>query len=160
MSDGRNVLGTLELGNRALRVEVTSPSRAELIQDLLAGPLAGLVAAPRIEQQTQEQMLARQDKRPHAERVGSLSAEEKRAIVHQTMDDRYREALDKPIPMLGDVSPRQAARSPAGRQKVLDWLKYIENRTHTASHRGGGDPMVEYDFGWMWQELGVGDRRQ
>jgi hypothetical protein len=141
-------------------VEVNSPSRAELIQALLAAPLAGLVAAPRIEQRTQEQMLARQDKRPGAARASGLSAEEERSIIHQTMDDRYREALDKPIPMLGDVSPRQAARSPAGRQKVVDWLKYIENRTHTASRRDDGDPMAEYDFGWMWQELGVADRRQ
>jgi hypothetical protein len=59
--------------------------------------------------------------------------------------------------MLGGKSPRQAARSKAGRQKVAEWLKYLENQT---ARRGGADRMPAYDFGWMWEELKIADLRQ
>ena len=37
------------------------------------------------------------------------------------------------------------------------WLKMLEN--HSAK-RPAGDPIGGYDFGWMWQELGVEALRQ
>jgi hypothetical protein len=72
------------------------------------------------------------------------------------MDSHYRETLDQPIPALEGKTPRQAARSISGRKKVMEWLKYLEN----ASAKNIGSPMSDYDFGWMWHELGVGDERQ
>ena len=59
--------------------------------------------------------------------------------------------------MLDGKSPRQAARSKAGRQKVAEWLKYLENQ---AAHRAVGGGMPAYDFGWMWEELKIADFRQ
>ena len=67
------------------------------------------------------------------------------------LDQHYRETLDAPIPALGGKSPRQAVRTAAGRAKVIDWLKLLEN--HSAKHDDG--PIAEYDFGWMWAELGL-----
>jgi len=89
--------------------------------------------------------------RPPPEPSG-LSPEEERALVQQGLDDHYRRVLDEPIPALGGKSPRAAAKTAKGREKVAAWLKMLEN--HSA-RRPAGDPMGEYDFGWMWQELGV-----
>ena len=89
--------------------------------------------------------------RPSPEPSG-LSPEEERALIHQGIDDHYRGLLDQPIPPLGGKSPRAAAKTPKGREKVVAWLKTLEN--HSAK-RPAGDPIGEYDFGWMWQELGV-----
>ena len=72
------------------------------------------------------------------------------------LDKHYRETLDAPIPALGGKSPRQAVRTAVGRHKVIDWLKLLENR----SAGRGGDPIAEYDFGWMWVELGLQDHRK
>lgn len=55
--------------------------------------------------------------------------------------------------MLGNKTPRQAARSAAGRQKVAEWLKYLENQT--TRQTDAADPMATYSFEWMWNELGV-----
>jgi hypothetical protein len=53
---------------------------------------------------------------------------------------------------------RSAARpTKAGRVKVADWLKYIENG---AAKSGTADPMGTYDFTWMWEELGLSDLRR
>ena len=55
--------------------------------------------------------------------------------------------------MLGDVSPRAAARTARGRKDLVVWLKHLENRSrHT---RDRNDPMATYDFTWMWRELNV-----
>ncbi len=54
--------------------------------------------------------------------------------------------------MLGDRSPRAAVRTLKGRDKVVVWLKTLEN--HSAS-LGADDPMSAYDFGWMWRELRI-----
>ena len=39
-----------------------------------------------------------------------LPPDEERQIVHAAMEQHYRRQLDEPIPALGDISPRQAAR--------------------------------------------------
>lgn len=73
------------------------------------------------------------------------------------MERHYSKQLDEPIPALDGVSPRQAARTWAGREKVIGWLKYLENNTARA---GKDDPMGSFDFGWMWEELGLKDERR
>ena len=73
------------------------------------------------------------------------------------MDEHYRGLLDQPIPALGNLSPRQAACTVKGREKVVAWLKSLEN--HSAK-RPAGDLIGEYDFGWMWQELGLAALRR
>ena len=78
-------------------------------------------------------------------------------MIHQSLEDHYRHILDQPIPSLGGKSPRAAAKTPKGREKVVAWLKTLEN--HSAK-RPTGDPIGEYDFGWMWDELSLGDHRK
>ena len=68
----------------------------------------------------------------------------------------YRALLDQPVPMLGNVSPRTAAKTNKGREDLVGWLKLIENsvaREHEPSMSG-------YDVRWMWEELGVADLRR
>ena len=82
----------------------------------------------------------------------SAAHQQPEALVHQGLDDHCRRVLDEPIPALGGKSPRAAAKTPKGREKVAAWLKVLEN--HSA-RRPAGDPIRGHDFGWMWQELGV-----
>ena len=149
MEDGSLVLGTLELKGRRVSLEANSVARAERGRVLLEHVLAGLVGQPLAERVDLEQMLAAE--RPPPE-PGGLSPEDERALVRQGLDDHYRRILDSPIPALGGKSPRAAAKTPKGREKVAAWLKMLEN--HSAK-RPAADPLGEYDFGWMWQELGV-----
>ena len=149
MEDGSLVLGTLELKGRRLSLEANSVARAERGRVLLEPVLAGLVGQPLAERVDLERMLAAE--RPPPEPSG-LSPEEERALVQQGLDDQYRRVLGEPIPALGGKSPRAAAKTAKGREKVAAWLKVLEN--HSA-RRSSGDPLGEYDFGWMWRELGV-----
>jgi hypothetical protein len=43
-----------------------------------------------------------------------------------------------------------------GRQRVIGWLKSLENGE---SRRARKDGTSQYDFNWMWRELGVLEER-
>jgi len=74
-------------------------------------------------------------------------------MVHAMLNNYYRKVLNEPVPMLGNVTPRNAARTLSGRAKVVEWLQQLEARS--AVHRNDGDPLGTYDFGWIWRELGL-----
>jgi hypothetical protein len=79
-------------------------------------------------------------------------------LVHAALDKQYRALLDQPVPLLDDLTPRAAARSGPGREKLAVWLKHLENRSR--QQPGSTDPMTTYDFAWLWRELKVEDLRR
>jgi hypothetical protein len=155
LEDGATVLGTLELDDRALVLMANSAARAERGMALLRPVLGELVGAPLTEIQTLDQLRAAGTQTAPA--APDIPPEQLREIVHGLMDKQYQATLDQPVGMLDGLTPRQAVRRKAGRQKVAAWLKYLENQT--AKVPDPADPMASYDFGWMWRELGVADLR-
>jgi hypothetical protein len=83
---------------------------------------------------------------------GDVDDAELDRLLKTQLDRHYRQTLDEPIPMLGDRSPRECVQDAAGSAEVVAWLKYLENHEHREARRTGAAP---YDFGWMWQELGL-----
>jgi hypothetical protein len=156
LDDGSLVLGTVELKDKALILSVNSQARAERGRVLLSEVLHGLLAQPLVELQTLEQCMATRDPTPTAK--PNLSEGERRSIIHEGLDRHYRALLDQPIPALGNKSPRAAVKTSKGRDKVVDWLKTLEN--HTAKLAGHNDEMASYDFNWLWTELGVSELRR
>ena len=157
MAHGATVLGTLELKDRTLTLQVNSELRAERGRAMLEPLLEGLVSAPLIERQTLDQAMAEHRMRGSASVSSGLPPDEERRLIHAQLDRHYRQQLDEPIPMLGDISPRKAAKTAKGRVKVASWLKFLENRT---AQQDPGNPMADYDLTWLWQELGVADLRK
>jgi hypothetical protein len=157
MNDGATVLGTLELKNETLSLHVNSERRAERARAMLEPLLEGLVSTPLIERQTLDQAMAERRAGGVAPVSSGLPPDEERRLTHAHLDAHYRRQLDDPIPALGDISPREAAKTASGREKVASWLKLIENRT---AHSDPGDPMGDYDLAWIWAELGVADLRK
>ncbi|MGH6943441.1 MAG: hypothetical protein ACREH6_04360 [Geminicoccaceae bacterium] len=151
--DGALVLGSLRLEEETLILHTNSVERAERGRDLLARALGPLVGDPLTHSQTPEQ--ARQARDEQDEDPGSapsLTPEQAEAAMRQFFDQHYQEALTAPLPVLDGKSPKQAVRSKAGRQKVAQWLKYLENQTERRARAGD---MAAYDFTWMWHALKI-----
>lgn len=155
MEDGTVVLGNIELKDRAVLLSVNSATRAAQGTAMLQGVLADLVRAPLTEIQTIDQV---RESAADAPPIEEIPLEVATGLVHAMLDKQYRAVLDEPVPMLGDRSPRQAARTPAGRDKLVTWLKFLENRS--GAQTDPTDPMATYDFGWLWRELGVENLRR
>ena len=152
LDDGSLVLGGLELKDRTLVLSVNSQARSNRGRALFSQLLGDLVSEPLVEMQTLDQaMSSRLNSSPPPEL--SLTEEERRTVIHQSLDRHYRDMLDQPAPILGNKSPRAAVRTAKGRAEVIDWLKMLEN--HAAKSAGRNDDIATYDFTWLWAELGL-----
>jgi hypothetical protein len=152
LDDGSLVLGGLELKDRTLVLSVNSQARSGRGRALFSELLGDLVSKPLVEMQTLDQAMSARPKSPTQPEL-SLPEEERRTIIHQSLDRHYRDMLDQPAPILGNKSPRAAVRTAKGRAEVIDWLKMLEN--HAANSAGQNEAMATYDFTWLWEELGL-----
>lgn len=84
------------------------------------------------------------------------SPDEQHGMILAILDRHYRETMRMPIPALGNKTPAQAMKTKAGRIKVIAWLKDLERSTAQGATQRG---MPAYDFGWMWEELGLREER-
>ncbi|HEV7672219.1 MAG TPA: hypothetical protein VGS22_27185 [Thermoanaerobaculia bacterium] len=69
--------------------------------------------------------------------------------IHQTL---YRHWSDQPIPALDGLTPRQAIRTRAGRQQVVELLKEYEQLEDRSARQRGHEPA---SFRFLWDELGI-----
>lgn len=158
MDNGARVLGNIELKGKFLHLSTNSAERAQIGTKLIQQALRDLVRAPLTEIRTIEQMMAERPPRDEEDPANEIPPEIAKQVVHQFMDRQYRETLDQPVGMLGNKTPRQAAKSATGRQKVAEWLKHLENQASRQLNPAA--PMATYSFEWMWHELSVLDLRQ
>jgi len=152
MLDGTPVLGNVELKGRALILEVTSAKRAMRATSLVTDTLAGLVGAPTTTVQTVDEAIAALRDQSHKSAT-AIAPEIATPLIHAELDRSYRATLDTPVAMLGDVTPRAAASTAAGRERLSAWLKYLENLSD--NQPDPNNPIATYDFGWLWRELGI-----
>ncbi len=150
---GRRSLGHIVLKETRLILEVTSKERGERGRRRLE-QLAGHVLKHRAtEHRALEQ--AMKEHKPQAEEpepgIPGLSREEKQRLIREWLDRHYRRWPDVPLPALKGKTPRQAAAHARSRPQLVDLLKSLEhNEARGILH--DGEP---YDFGWLWQELGL-----
>lgn len=156
MGDGSIILGNVEIAGSFLTVEVNSAERAERAERFFMPLLEELVQTPLTDIRTVAQMMAAEDGKRDTDAAPEIPLVEMQRIVAEMMDRQYLQVLDEPVPALGDKTPRQAARTKAGRAQLVEWLKYIENMTA----KSGNEQMVGYSFVWMWEELGIAELRQ
>lgn len=78
-----------------------------------------------------------------------------RALIEPVLTDLVGPpaVVSKPVPILGNVSLRRATKTAAGRRKLVDWLKFLENGA-------AKDISAGYDLRWMWDELGIAELRR
>lgn len=149
--DDRTVFGSIEIKGKLLVLSVNSANRAKVGTAALSELLGTTVGKPLTEIETIDQaMRDHQGAPPSDPGIPPEAAEE---LIHNMMDKHYLETLDQPVGMLDDLTPREAAITASGRKKLVEWLKFIENRS--ANHLDSADPMTTYDFSWIWRELGV-----
>lgn len=150
----RPIGGTLELTPGVLTLTSNSMERATRGNDTLEALLHGLIGPGLITLQTPDQLMAENDTRQHgnSDREPQDTVDPKIAaeMIHTTLDQHYRRCLDEPIPALDNKTPRQCATSKKGRDKVIEWLKHLENNELHLAAKSGREP---YNSSWMWVEL-------
>ncbi len=132
----RRTSGGIAGQGEGLTLAVNSAARADRGKELILEELGDLLKPPLTGLRTVDQLMAEPRTAPQAQAIPPDIA---RKIAHEHLDRHYRDALDQPIPALGNKTSRQAVRSAAGRRKVVEWLKLIENRSASQT----GSPLAE-----------------
>ncbi|WP_306767926.1 hypothetical protein [Martelella alba] len=157
MDSGARILGNLELKGKVLHLATNSSTRAQKGMNMVQQHLGNLIRMPLTEIRTVEQMMSDHAAPSKQHPASAIPPDMAEQVVHQFLDRQYQDVLDQPVGMLGNRSPRQAVKSAAGRQKVAEWLKYLENQS--IQTESPTDPMATYSFEWMWRQLGILDLR-
>ena len=121
---------------------------------MLESLLHGLIGPALSKLQTPEQLMAEHDSHEQGENnresTDTIDPEIAAEIIHNTLDQHYHQCLDEPIPALDNKTPRQCAKNKKGREKVVEWLKHLENNE---LRRAARQRQAPYDSRWMWEEL-------
>jgi hypothetical protein len=150
-------LGSIKIKGDALEVEVNSEERAAKIRQEIQGRLRDQCAFVREERQSIESLLQAQkghdsirEKRRLREREDEPMSPEIRAYVKEMMKAHWEAWLDIPLPALKNQTPRQAARTRKGRERLEALLLEFEYRNESLIQ-----PEVRPDVGELRRKLGL-----
>ena len=149
---GHPTLGQAEITGGALLLRVNSADRAEQGRELLVSRLGPLVGTPRTSPEDPAKQRQSTGEGPPTGRDLDLPPAIDEALLRAHFEQHYRQVLDEPIPVLGNVSPRQAAKSRKGRAALVEWLKGLGNSEAQHAAQTGREP---FDTAWLWEELKI-----
>jgi hypothetical protein len=118
---GQRVLATLTLTPTTLEVETMSEERLENCAQRLAELLGDRIHLVQTQRKSVDQVL--QEEPPASPPEPLILPPETLAEMEEQM---LRQWIDESIPALDGLTPREAVKTPEGRQRVLDLLDYIE----------------------------------
>ncbi len=146
------IIGQVSVAADRMRIETNSTRRADALRKAVLALTAPLVTHRLREEASTERMMQRMQE--SAVRGGPLPPRpeptpEQAAIVLEYKRRHYAAWLDDRIPMLGDKTPRAAARAPQSRARLEALLFDIERGEATL-------PEAErFDVGWLREQLGM-----
>ncbi len=156
------MLGSSRLTTEALVIETNSRERMDRALAMLRPALGALVGAGL----TSHEDLVHALQQPPSSRASTSARAPEPApaldpaamaeALNRVKEAHYRRTLDEPVPLLGNRTPRECARSKPGRKKIANWIKDIENGE---LRQAAGTGVPPYDVSWLWRELGVDDER-
>jgi Protein of unknown function (DUF2384) len=153
MGGERRPFGHLEIEGGTLRLEAMSRTRLETLRGLVefhAGSLLKHLGDRYTTVDEIKESVLRGETSPERAAQPALTAED-REMMEQFLHKHYAGWVNDSLPALGGKTPRQAMRSRAGRESVIELLRLMENRE---LRKGARDAPV-YDFNIIRRELGL-----
>ncbi len=152
-------LGSVEIMGDRLEVEVNSLKRAAKIRHEIGKRLRDQAALVKEERKSVENVLGEQEGqsgsrsgRQPRDRIGEPMPPEFRALLKEKVKAHWEAWLDIRIPALKHQTPRQAARTPEGRERLEALLIELECRNETVVQ-----PELRSDVGDLRRKLGLPD---
>ena len=140
------VVGRAVLNATTLRLETNPRARADALRERIAA-----ACGPRLRHRAREHSdpLALLNSAARPPRAPATPEEE--SLVAEFKARHYADWADRPLPALGDRTPRECMRTAAGRRAVDLLLTDMEH----LEHRGPGQP---FDFSIIRRDLGLTPR--
>ena len=154
LADGSTrILLSINPGSRADRVEVSARTHAAADAGRVwFEGLAGSAVAHLTRKLADPRNMAADDDDGSSSGVSDGSPEQTTRLFEQVMRCPYANWVDEPIPILGDLTPRQAMKTPAGLERVKGLIReYEDNETRKAQADGRGEVSCHF----LWISFGI-----
>jgi hypothetical protein len=148
------VLGHIVLEQNGLEIEVNSQERAEAVKRKITRRLGKRARFLRAVIQSQEQMLKQAEESAGAlpsgqdEQEALMNLPEVQEKIRQMADQHWRDWPDTPLPALQGQTPRQAAKTAQGRERLEALLMQFE-------YTSAPNPAFAPDVAALRRELGL-----
>ncbi len=150
------VLGQLEINRGRLTVSVNSQNRAEMIEariEQLLGDQAELQnreieSLGSLKESTKRRQVGNRPPKEDELHEELMANPEIQARIKQMADEHWRTWPDIPVPALDGVTPREAAKTPLGREKLEALLLEFEGRKD-------GPEAFKTDWAALRRDLGI-----
>jgi hypothetical protein len=119
---GQRVLASLTLTPATLKAEATSRQRLDRCRWRLEQLLADRIRLVETKTKSVDRALRESESRAEPEEPFVPPSE----VIAEIEEKILREWIDTPIPALGGLTPRQAVKTPEGRQDVLELIAHAE----------------------------------
>jgi hypothetical protein len=146
--DSFTILGDMTIQGKWLKAGVNSKERGEILLTRLQEVFPEALGKPVVSYQSFESAMRETDDQDESFQP-ILDPDILNEVIGPRLEEHYRQTLDTKIPMLKNQTPREAVKTAAGRNLVIEWLAHLES-----NHRKS-TTMPAYSFDWMWQELGI-----
>ncbi len=142
----QTVIGRVEMSRTALRIETNSRARADALRERIQSACGSRI-----------RHRAREHSDPLAPRAGAGNlphlpappSPEQDRLVAEFKARHYADWADQPLPALNNRTPRECAKTAAGRAEVDLLLKDMEHKERRA-------PGAPFDFSTIRRALGIG----
>ena len=151
------VLGRLTICDGELIAEVNSERRAREIQSEIEARLKEKVIFKRAVHELVDGMVEEringvdedEDQRARDENERIKSLPELQAVLRKTLELHWEAWYEQPLPALGDISPVEAAKTKAGRERLNVLLRSFESKNEVVP------PELRVDIAAMKKRLGL-----
>lgn len=144
------ILGTIFVKERRLKLECNSKERLERGKKIILEALHGFVSHRADEYEDVIQAMKARKEKP-AKPTDEMPLAIQQQVYTQHMRKYYENWLNENIPALKGKTPMEAVKTKAGKARVVEILKGIEN-IEEGNRKAG---RAHIDVSWMWERLGL-----
>jgi hypothetical protein len=146
----KNAPGILFLKRDSLVAQCSSAKRAETLRAILEKMFGSAIAYRTTVHKSVEK------RTETAASAGSSEPLEGGVIVRETISRQFDNWIDEKIPSIGNITPREAVKTPDGKRRLIDLLKEFENQNEHAMRRGLKSPdAIFFPVEKIRKELGL-----
>jgi len=148
---GKTIYGNLEIKRSRLTLETNSKKRLEQGKKLILKGLGDAIVHKADSYQDPMDAIKSHKGKPTHKPKDTIPMDVKQEVYNKFMKDHCERWLRDKIPALDGMTPMEAIKTEAGREKVRNLLKLFEN----SEERNKSESQPYYDLAWMWERLGL-----
>jgi len=142
------VMGSVTINKKNLTIDCLSLNRLSRLKSMLEYPGDSISF---VSESKEYPKFDGEIRKESVKKIPEIPEPLREELMKKALEDHYRRWVDMPLPPLDGMTPTEASKTPAGRIKLMEVLKMIEN----GEERRSKDGKLYYDVRKLRKVLGI-----